>query len=241
VLNGKGLWLLLGIMLLCRALASARRLAILCNPCQVGGYVSYLGIGGAGLAIGSGLLPMSTAVSMFGIVSLFGCAVAYRWRPLRMDYNLFLRGAQNMLEGDVEEVLSPEATPRLNKSQLLAFARFLGSRWLAVDYHWEGDGLKLLLPAVKLALCNRPSSIYSSFGRQSYFFLRGQGSSVTLQWNGSVSAQLANEDERALLVLEGSAAHASTDLQKQVAASVECAWRHFRKGDAALAEHAIGG
>ena len=63
---------------------------------------------------------------------------------------------------------------------------------------------------------------------------------LMLDWNGAVSAQLAHKDERALLVPDRSGSAAAADLQKQVAASVESAWRHFRKGDASLAEHAVG-
>jgi hypothetical protein len=89
------------------------------------------------------------------------------------------------------------------------------------------------MPVVKSALWSCPQSLYSIFGKEF--------SSLTLEWNGSVSARLADKDERALLLLEGSASPASSDLQKQVAASVESAWWHFRKGDSALAERALGG
>src|SRR6266478_5752157 len=143
---------------------------------------------------------------------------------------LFFRASQNTLEITPAEAFSSEATARLNRSQLLAFARFLGSRWLVVDYHWESHGLKIRLPRVKSALWSCPQSLCSIFGRQC--------SSLALGWNGSVSAELGDKDERALLVPGGSASPASSDLQKQVAASVESAWRHFRNADAALAERA---
>jgi hypothetical protein len=63
---------------------------------------------------------------------------------------------------------------------------------------------------------------------------------LLLEWNGAVSAQLSIKDEEALLASEGRALPGAADLEKQVAVAVESAWRHFRNGDSALAEIAVG-
>jgi len=230
-LNKKGVWLFVGILLLFPMLASARRLAILRNRFQVSTFISSLILTAAFLTIGSGLLP-TAALGIWLIICLLAVGIGYGSRPLRMDYNLFFRASQNMLEISPAETFSSETPPRLNKSQLLTFARFLGSRGLIVDCRWESRGLKLRLPPVKPAFWNHPGAWYSIFRRQY--------SSLTLEWNGSISAQLGDKDERALLVLSESASPASSHLQEQVTACVESAWRYFRQGDAALAEHALG-
>ena len=55
-------------------------------------------------------------------------------QPLRMDYNLFRRALQKMLETVSTEKSPTKTAAPLNKSQLLTFARFLGNRLLVVDY-----------------------------------------------------------------------------------------------------------
>jgi hypothetical protein len=43
---------------------------------------------------------------------------------------------------------------------LLAFARFLGLRWLAANYRWEADGLALRLPWVKAGFLTNMSGFF---------------------------------------------------------------------------------
>ena len=94
------------------------------------------------LAIGLGWLPVS-ANSTLMIFYLLPMIIGLGSRPLRMDYNLFRRAVQNMLESIPAESASIETPLPFNKSQLITFARFLGNRLLVVDYLWREQGLIL--------------------------------------------------------------------------------------------------
>jgi len=61
-----------------------------------------------------------------------------------------------------------------------------------------------------------------------------------LQWDESVSAFLGRKDEKFLRSSQERALPDRSDLEKQVAASVQSAWRYFRMGAAAAALRAMG-
>jgi len=136
--------LILGTYAAIGAALSVRQLTINRNRYAVTLVVYQLIIVAGFLAIGAGLLP---SASINGIVGL-GFIVTlsfYEERPSRMDYNLCLRAAQGMLPDTVGTPAAGEALMG-RREELLAFGRFLGERWLAVNYTWTEEGLKLRLP-----------------------------------------------------------------------------------------------
>jgi RNA polymerase sigma-70 factor (ECF subfamily) len=227
-------FLLLAVFLLPAIFFSARQFVINRTRYHVTTFLSLLIMIPGWLAIGLGWLPVSanSTIMMFYILLFI---IGFSSRPMRMDYNLFRRVLQKMLATAAAEKTSTETVFRLNKSQLLAFARFLGNRLLVVDYLWRGQGLILRLPALKtVSLLDALASFgfYSASGRRFSYLM--------LEWNGTVSAQLGVRDEAALRASEGRALSNAAALEKQVAVAVESAWRHFRNGDSALAERAVG-
>ena len=207
---------------------AARRLVITSNRFHIATLVSCLIMLAGLLAIGLGLLPVS-AFSVFMMFYMVAFVIGYGARPLRMDYNLFLRSSQKLLEATPAESGLAEAALHLGKPQLRAFARFLGNRWLIVGHHWQGRRLVLRLPPIQAAFFN---SVYWAFGNR--------GSSLRLEVNGSVEARLGAKDEQDLRALHGRDLPHTADLESRVAAAVQSAWRHFRQGEFAAAERAVG-
>ena len=201
----------------------ARHLTISPNRSYVTTFVSSLVMTAGCLAVGLRLLPAS-AFSLFMMIYLVVAAIGFGSRQLRVDSSLFIRATQKMLEAVPAETIAGEGALQLNKSQLRAFARFLADRWLIVDHRWQQQGLMLQLPPL--------TSSWGYFGKHH--------SSLTLRWNGAVSACLGEKDEKFLLALQEHSMAERADLEKQVAASVQSAWRHFRQGEAAAAARAVG-
>ena len=229
----KGFFLLLAAFLLLAIFFGARQFAINRTRSHVTTFLALLIMIPGYSAIGLGWLPVSANndILMFYILMFI---IGYGSRPMRMDYSLFRRALQKMLEATPAEKSSTKTTRPLNKSQLLAFARFLGNRLLVVDYLWRGQGLILRLSPLKTSFRYVLGSLgfYSTSGRRFSFLL--------LEWNGTVSAQLGIKDEEALLASQGHPLSNVADLENQVAVAVESAWWHFRSGDSALAERAVG-
>ncbi len=227
-------YLCLAAFLFSISLFSARQFTINRTRYHFTTFLSMLLMIPGWLAIGLGWLPVS-ANSTLMIFYLLPIIIGLGSRPLRMDYNLFRRAVQNMLESIPAESASIETPLPFNKSQLITFARFLGNRLLVVDYLWREQGLILRLPALKtINLWDVLGSFvfYSASGRRFSYLL--------LEWNGTVSAQLGINDEKALRASEGRAFSDTADLENQVSVAVESAWRHFHNGDATSAESALG-
>jgi RNA polymerase sigma-70 factor (ECF subfamily) len=222
------LYLAIAALLLPIIFLSARRLAVCCNRFHIATLVSCLVMMAGLLLIGLGLLPVS-AFSVCMALYMITVAVGYGARPLRMDYNLFLRASQNLLDAAPVESGPTEADHKLDDSGLRAFARFLGARWLVAGHRWQGSRLILRLPPFQASFLN---SVHYVFGHQ--------GSSLKLDENGCVAAHLGAKDEQDLLALHGRTSPEALDLEIRVAASVQSAWRHFRRGDIAAAKRAIG-
>jgi hypothetical protein len=156
--------------------------------------------------------------------------MVYGERPVRMDYSLFLRAAEGLLDFS-----SPPSSPaggrrRFTKSDLIAFGRFLGSRWLADNCRWTTEGLVLRLPPFKLSLWTlmSPFSSWSSRSR------------LLLEWDGKVSAHLSGKDRKSLRDMHPHDALTQAELESRVVAAAETAWNHFREGGFAPAERVLG-
>jgi RNA polymerase sigma-70 factor (ECF subfamily) len=224
--GGNGFFLALGLVSLALAGLSARRFTICRNRFQVTMFVYIVVLTAGELSIGLGLLS-PVAFDLFLALGMVPIAAGFRDRPLRMDYNLFLRAVQGMLGTSAANVSSKEPVVRLPASQLRAFARFLGTRWLIVNYRWEEQDLTLRLTGV-------------NHSWRGFYYFGKSGSWITLAVDGTVSAHLGDRDERHLRSLSGHLISSRPELQTQVALAVERAWRCFREGDLAAAERAVG-
>ncbi|MCL4691881.1 MAG: RNA polymerase sigma factor [Candidatus Hydrogenedentes bacterium] len=145
---------------------------------------------------------------------------ANKSRPARHDYNLFLRAAQGML-GIVEERRA--STPHATTTELRAFARFLGGRFLVLDYTIREGSLRLHLPPVKPAL-------------RQYFGFNGSNSTVLLRPGGRAEAQLGERDRKNLATTIESPLREITELEATVSGAVSEALHLFMDGQTAQAE-----
>jgi hypothetical protein len=211
-------------------LVGSRSLMIQRNPFQLAmfayGCVITLGM----LALGLEWLPSSFAM-LPSVASSAVLLVAFKWRPARMDYSLFLRARQGLLTVLLGAEPMQLAVP-LNRTDLMHFARFLGSRWLASGYRWDSQGIILCLPSV------RPSYFGSMVPMT--FSINPRTSHVLLRKDGTVVAHCGEADARDLACSPPNAVLDLPELEREVAASVTHAWRAFREGDPVSAAKRVG-
>lgn len=138
--------------------------------------------------------------------------LAGRRRPVRNDYNLFLRAATGGL-GDVTDD-AYRFPNQLTQAQLRAFARLLGNQWLVVDYFLRGSGIRLMLPGMRLPI----------------LAVLGLTSSVTISTDGTCTARVTPGDLKAIRQTTGSN-HDAQDLQAGVCRAVRYALKCFVRGD----------
>jgi hypothetical protein len=162
-------------------------------------------------------------------VIIQGCLTVYfqAEQPKRMDYSLFLRGTEGLLKSEEADTL---VTPVFTQEELLAFARFLGTRWLVQSYRGQENGLKLQLTPVNASLMRM---LYNLPGWT-------QGSTLWLPASGAVTAQLGRKDRDALQRLQGERLPSDAELQRTVSQAVQWALVKFREGQMAAAERAMG-
>jgi RNA polymerase sigma factor (sigma-70 family) len=206
-----------------------RRLTIYRNPYQVGmcGYTVVILAGLAAQALN--WLPQAlTQLPLLIATTLF--ALVLKHRPVRMDYSLLLRAARGLLKPD-----SSGEAPQLrgfDREELLACARFLGSRWLAVDYRWETRGLALRLAPVKTIFLSNMLQLFKPMGRRCSFVLLG--------WDGTVSAHCNETDATDLVEMEGCRDVDLGELEAVVESAVSDACQRIRNGDRGSAERILG-
>ena len=210
---------------------SARHLTICRNPFQVGmfayGVIVTLGIIGAAV----GWLPPSLAALPLVLATLL-LSFLYRKKPGRMDYSLFLRAAHGMLEFR-EQTPVPDPSLRMERKSLLAFARYLGSRYLVSDYHWESRGLALRLAPVRVRFLSRMASVFAlPFSHTpSYIVLHG---------NGVSTAHCSDKDAADLAELKTATHTDPNELERTLSTAVASAWREFRIDNEASTNRALG-
>ena len=150
-------------------------------------------------------------------------------QPRRMDTNLFFRAGLGMLEISADTTTTNISAPRLEKSDLMRFARFLGDRWLVNDYGWLPEGLLLSQRFVRPMKINK-AGLFP-------FLVHRDCSKLFLAWNGDVTAQqLEKNDPKP----NADAVARQVQLESQVATAVKFAWQAFRAGNISTAEKAIG-
>lgn len=224
-------FLIVGVCGTMGAVFLARRLMINRNQYAVT-MAAYQVIVAAGLLVmGFGLLPTawSNGIIGLGFTIMF---LSYDARPTRLDYNLFLRAAQGMLPNADTEPGTGAGGAARSREELLAFARFLGERWLAINYEWTDDGLRLGLPSV----ANGPTIGLVTMA----YFRWSQYSWILLGGDGVVRARCGPRDEQELQLLGRKSGFSDLEMEARVAAAVEQAWQYFRAGEVELAQRAIG-
>ena len=181
------------------------------------------------LLAGLALLPMG----WFIIPALLLPLVMARYQtdvPMTMDYNLFLRGAEGLLKIDGAVIPDNQDHGAYGRENLLAFARFLGTRWLARSCRWTEEGLELGLIPVNVS----PWGLLRSYPTWS------RGSRLLLQHDGKATAKLGEKDRQALQRMQGQKLPSVSELEELVSRAVGLAWRQFQTGDLPAAERAIG-
>lgn len=171
-----------------------------------------------------------TAFHIFLALNVIATSLVYGERPIRMDYNLFLRAAERMLDLSPVDGRAANETKRFSKAQLFAFGRFIGSRWMADNYRWTADGLLLRMPSFNFSMWNA-ISFFGSWSRRSQ---------LLLTWDGKVSSRLCAPDHKALLKLQPNNPPDADELETKVSAAVEIAWEKFSAGDLSRAERVLG-
>ncbi len=213
------------------ALISARSLTIGRNAYQVSmfAYCLIIALGLAALAFG--WLPASLAQLPL-LTATVVLLVFFKQRPVRMDYNLFLRAAHGLLK---PSVAAPAAFSRghYGRAELLAFARFLGSRYLVSNFRWESGGLALRLPPVKNQfLANMVTLFLPPISRNC--------SHIFLGWNGTFRAHCGPVDAAELSALTTSQTVHLSALESLVEKCLLQAWAECRRQNFSAAERALG-
>ena len=222
---------LLAVFLLFSLANNGRLLAINRSRYAVINFIGGIWLAAGLVAICLGWLPQ-TYLSPLIMVQMLAALYSARYKPMRQDYSLFVREAEGMLwlpEGDAADA---PRLPTLTKSELFAFARFLGSRWLVNNFRRQPDGLVLRLTSAK----SSPWELARSF----LFGHWSAGSSLTLGPDGSVRARLHGIDRQTLNWLYGGTLPSDAELEDRVGAVAESAWAHFRAGQIEQAERAVG-
>jgi hypothetical protein len=151
-------------------------------------------------------------------------ALANRELPLRMDYNLFLRAAQGMVP-DVPAAAARQFT----RSEVFAFARFLGRHWLAVDYRNSNGGIRFRLSPVRV----NPLCVFFPFVWRNW-------STLAIAYDGGVQATLGRKDQESIVRLIGTIVLRREELEGKVARAVRTAFDSFLAGNIQEAKRSLG-
>jgi RNA polymerase sigma-70 factor (ECF subfamily) len=226
-----GLHLFLATLLVILTLISARSLTIARNPFHIGmfAYSVVITTGIAALVLGWVPQRMAQLPMLLGTI-LFMFLLKYR--PVRLDYSLYLRAAEGLLRLPANSAPPPPAG-HLDRSELLAFARFLGFRWLVNNFRWEAGALVLRLPPVKTSFVVNMASVFMLPVTRSF-------SHVLLKGDGTVAARCSSRDQRALAGMRAGQCARTQELGSLVEAAAGSAWREFRAGNPAMAERMLG-
>ncbi len=226
-LDIKHLFLLIGCLGLWGTLVAGRMLEINRSWNHIGVFANGLILAGAGLAVGFGWMPVSEFMP-FCMISVLITMFSTHQRPLRMDYNLFLRGAQEMFP-QPPELIPPQ--PQSTES-IRGFARFLAERHLVSGFGWLNGSLRLTLPVV-----GAPTS-RSAWG--SFVWNHKKTSGIALNPDGRVTVHCGEKDAAALLSLAEPKRLDLNEVERRVSDAVAGAWQYFLAGEFSHAESALG-
>jgi RNA polymerase sigma factor (sigma-70 family) len=166
------------------------------------------------------LLTFWPAECLFVVV----LGVTQKDKPRRLDYNLFLRAATGGLKEVGEDAQPLPAS--LTETQMRAFVRFLGERWLVRDYALRNGVLYLVIPAVRVRVRNMLSLTAGSY--------------VAIAPDGTCAARISARDIYDIWMLAPT--HPSEeDVQSAVSRAVRYALGCFVRNELAEASAALAG
>ena len=218
-------------LLLALTLISARSVFFFRNPQAVNSFVYCCIITVGTIVFDLRWLPRGLSSLPLLLATIwFFCT--FKRRPVRMDYSLFLRAAHGLLRfsDEVGDSLPPN---HFDRRELTAFARFLGSQFLASNFRWETSGLALRLPPVGNRFLTNMASVFLPPISQSC-------SRISLGWDGTVIAHCGKADSRDLSALKTARRINPRELERIVMEVVRQAWQEFRSGNLVTAERALG-
>ncbi len=223
--------LVAGILLLL-SLRMALRLRVVWNRYFASMIATNLMAGGFILAVGLGWMPIMW-VGFFVLIQAVMQMAFYAERPLRTDYNLFLRAAERILPGgQVASAIKPEQF-QATEADRFRFARFLGKRWLVSNFRRTNHDLILQLTPVKV-------TFQSLSWNLAYLVFRRKSSRLVLRADGTALATLNPADFKILNRICPGERLESQALENRVTAATTLAWQQFRAGDLAAAERTLG-
>ena len=219
-------------ILLLLSLRMARRLRVVWNRYFASVVAANLLTGTFVLALVQGWIPILW-VGYFVVLQAVAQMVFFAERPLRTDYNLFLRAVENILPADEVGIPAPPENFQATGVDLFRFARFLGGRWLVSEFRHTDQGLSLQLTPLK-------STFQSLVWNLMFLFFRRTASNLLLQADGVAIATLNSGDLNLLRRVSRQNFLGKEELEARVGTAVTLAWRQFRSGDSVAAERALG-
>ena len=231
-LNLETVYLVTGLVFLLASANMARRLAIIRNRYFISLVIT------SGLAaifcVGVGLNWIPIIWVFFFMVGISVAQIIfYGDRPLRSDYNLFLRATEKILAPDTSSIDMPGGNFPCSKIELFRFARFLGNRWLISDYRQSPDGLVLFLTPIN-------ATFWGLSWNLAYLIFWTRGSKLKLRIDGTVSASINIGEMRTLGRMRPDGFSGKNECEMIVATAVQAAWQAFLAGDVSAAERALG-
>lgn len=220
-IRGLHLLLALGIGL---SLASLRLLRINRNPAMIAQVLASLPLWIA-LLVHTVVRVPSEVFFAAQAVLFVAMAFGIQARPLRFDYNLFLRHWKAMLP---TPTCPPHPRP-LTHRQILDFGQLLGTEWLIHAYRRHRDGYTFAL-----------TPVVQSAWRLAIPVVRRDASTVTLRTDGSLEARLGLTDQIALLELKAPADTAPEPWERAVTAALQASLDRFLAGQPEAALQSLG-
>ncbi len=158
--------------------------------------------------------------------------VFFTQQPTKMDYSLFLRAAHGLVPPPMPEHATI-ATQNYAATDLLAFARFLGKRYLVNNFAWPCEGLKLQLAPVRGRFLSSMLAglIPAIFAKHSH---------IVLHYTGQITAYCGPKDLRDLEQLPSSRVVDPHELETSAANALLNSWHEFRQGNLDTAARLLG-
>ncbi|MEI6713889.1 MAG: sigma-70 family RNA polymerase sigma factor [Verrucomicrobiota bacterium] len=179
---------------------------------------------------GIGQVPFMLAGILFPAVSLLW-TYSLRYRPMKMDYNLFLRASQGMLKPSAADAGESPA-PVITEGALVRFSRFLGSRFLVIKQKRMPDGLRLFLMPVRKRFVRDLFAWIPSI-KESYSYIQ-------LHPDGTVTAMCGEADARDIAALNQDKLPEIEVWEAKVTSALQTSLRLVCEGKNTLAEDILG-
>lgn len=182
------------------------------------------------LLAGIGWLPTILTFLLLPPILLL-TTYALRFRPMKMDYNLFLRSSQGMLK-PMEREADESPAQKITDGDLVRFAKFLGSRFLTFEPGRSADGLRLSLMPVRMRFFRGLLRWIPA--------IKNRESHIVIHPDGNVTAICSEVDAHDIAALSQDGWPAIDAWEFHVENAVQNSLRLFLAGNHNLAEHALG-